>query len=157
MPIITFFYRIIRHTMPNWEHDIPLSYTQEVKKMNDNGSMSENNNDISIEDDGKYEEEQRFIAERITELRTRLGVSESKLSYELGHNKNYIRAITVKHAMPSLRGLFSICEYFGMTPSQFFDRDFTPVMTKAVERMKKLDDEDMEFVVCVLDRLCKKK
>ena len=38
-----------------------------------------------------YEE---FIRNRITELRMKKGVSEYKMSYDLGHNKNYIRTIT---------------------------------------------------------------
>jgi len=35
-----------------------------------------------------------FIGERITELRLKKNVSEYQMSYDLGQNKNYIRAIT---------------------------------------------------------------
>ncbi|NBJ74972.1 transcriptional regulator, partial [Neglecta sp. X4] len=34
----------------------------------------------------------KYIGERITELRLKMEVSEYQMSYDLGHNKNYIRA-----------------------------------------------------------------
>ena len=61
-----------------------------------------------------------FIGERITELRMKKGVSEYQMSYDLGHNKNYIRAITSRRSLPSVKCLFEIIEYFEMTPSEFF-------------------------------------
>lgn len=65
-----------------------------------------------------------FIGERITELRLKIGVSEYKMSYDLGHNKNYIRAITSGRSLPSVKELFAIIEYFQMTPSEFFDKEY---------------------------------
>lgn len=62
-----------------------------------------------------------FIGERITELRLKKGVSEYQMSYDLGRNKNYVRAITSGRSLPSVKGLFEIIEYFDMTPSEFFD------------------------------------
>ena len=59
-----------------------------------------------------------FIGERITELRLKKEVSEYKMSYDLGHNKNYIRAIT------SVKELFAIIDYFEMTPVEFFDTEY---------------------------------
>lgn len=62
-----------------------------------------------------------FIGERITELRLKKGVSEYQMSYDLGHNKNYVRAITSGRSLPSVQGLFEIIEYFDMSPSEFFE------------------------------------
>ena len=62
-----------------------------------------------------------FIGKRITELRLKKDISEYQMSYDLGHNKNYIRAITSGRALPSVEALFDIIEYFEMTPAQFFD------------------------------------
>ena len=61
--------------------------------------------------------ENTFIRERITELRLKKGVSEYQMSYALGHNKNYIRAITSGRSLPSVEGLFAIIDYFEMTPA----------------------------------------
>lgn len=52
------------------------------------------------------------------------GVSEYQMSYDLGHNKNYIRAITSGRSLPSVRELFAIIEYFEMTPVEFFDTEY---------------------------------
>jgi len=62
-----------------------------------------------------------FIGERITELRLKKGVSEYQMSYDLGRNKNYVRAITSGRSLPSVQGLFEIIEYFYMSPSEFFE------------------------------------
>lgn len=62
-----------------------------------------------------------FIRERITELRLKKGVSEYQMSYDLGHNKNYVRAITSGRSLPSVKALLDIIEYFEMTPSEFFN------------------------------------
>ena len=66
----------------------------------------------------------KYIGERITELRLKMEVSEYQKSYDLGHNKNYIRAITSGRSLPSVTGLFDIIDYFGLTPSEFFDTDY---------------------------------
>ena len=67
---------------------------------------------------------EKLIGERITELRLRKGVSEYQMSYDLGHNKNYVRAITSGRSLPSVSVLFDIIEYFEMTPAEFFDKDY---------------------------------
>ncbi|MFI3173133.1 MAG: helix-turn-helix transcriptional regulator [Eubacteriales bacterium] len=48
-------------------------------------------------------------------------ISEHKLSKELGHSKNYIQGITSGRSLPSLSEFLYICEYFTITPNDFFD------------------------------------
>lgn len=64
------------------------------------------------------------IGERITELRLKKDVSEYQMSYDLGRNKNYIRAITSGRSLPSVAVLFDIIDYFDMTPSEFFNTSY---------------------------------
>lgn len=77
-----------------------------------------------------------FIRERITELRLAKGVSEHAMSLALGKNGSYIRQVTYKDgSIPTLRSFLDICDYLGITPSEFFDganRD--PAAVKAVGR-----------------------
>ncbi len=68
--------------------------------------------------------EKAYIGERITELRLKKDISEYKLSYDLGHNKNYMRAITSGRSLPSVEALLEIIEYFDLEPAQFFDPEF---------------------------------
>ena len=42
-----------------------------------------------------------FVRNRITELRTKKGVSEYKMSMELGHSKTYIQSISSGRSLPS--------------------------------------------------------
>lgn len=62
----------------------------------------------------------RFIADRITRLRLEHNISEYKLSLELGFSKGYIQAISSGNITPSLDALYKICEFFDITPAQFF-------------------------------------
>lgn len=43
-----------------------------------------------------------FIRERISNLRLKKGVSEYKMSLDLGHSKSYIQSISSGKSLPSL-------------------------------------------------------
>lgn len=85
-----------------------------------------------------YEE---YTQNRIAQLRTQRDVSARDMSLTLGQNVSYINQIENRKALPSLQGLFYICEYFGVTPRQFFDDgDTYPVqLAELVDDLKKLD------------------
>ena len=53
-----------------------------------------------MDDNRRYE---AFVRDRITELREQKGVSEHRMSLELGKSGSYIRSITNGISMPSLR------------------------------------------------------
>ena len=63
-----------------------------------------------------------YIRNRITELRIQKDVSEYRMNLDLGQNRNYIQGITSGKALPSMAQFLNICEYFGITPMQFFDQ-----------------------------------
>lgn len=96
-----------------------------------------------------------FVRNRITELRMKKGISEYKLSYELGHSKGYIYNISSGHALPPLMELFAICEYFGITPSEFFDEnvDDPTLIRKAIDGLRKLNDSDQLLILNHINRL----
>lgn len=101
--------------------------------------------------------DEAFIGERITELRLKKGVSEYQMSYDLGHNKNYIRAITSGRSLPSVRGLYKIFEYFEMTPVEFFNTGHSQMINAALKYMEQLDDEDMLLLLNIIQSFCQKK
>ena len=45
---------------------------------------------------------EKFIRERITELRIQKNISEYKMSLDLGHSKSYIQSISSGKALPSM-------------------------------------------------------
>lgn len=62
-----------------------------------------------------------FVRERITQLRLQKGISEYRMSYDLGHSRGYINNISSGKSLPSMSEFFTICEYFGITPIEFFN------------------------------------
>ena len=94
-----------------------------------------------------------FLRQRITDLRTQKNVSEHRMSLDLGKSGSYIRSITNGVCLPSLRELFNIIRYFGLTPTEFFigsDRKDTP-RDQLREKILELSDEDVEKVSTFLD------
>ena len=107
-------------------------------------------------DNFMYEE---FTQNRITQLRMQKGVSARDMSLSLGQNSNYINQIENKKALPSLQGLFYICEYFGITPQQFFDvgNNSPAELTGLMEDLKKLDAGTLELVSALVRKLTQLK
>ena len=73
------------------------------------------------------------------------GVSEYQMSMELGQNRSYIQAISSGRSMPSMKQFLNICEYFEITPLQFFDaQENNPqLIKKALDGMRKMSDDDL--------------
>ncbi len=101
----------------------------------------------------------KFIRDRITQLRMQKCVSEYKMSYDLGHSRSYIYNISSGKSLPPMAEFLEICEYLGVTPSDFFnDSNENPVLVQsAIEEIKKLDDDDLMLVISNLRRLNKTK
>lgn len=68
----------------------------------------------------------KFVQERITELRCARDVSEYRLSKDLGYSKGYIQSISSGKTFPSITALYEICDYFKITPREFFDDESAP-------------------------------
>jgi transcriptional regulator with XRE-family HTH domain len=98
---------------------------------------------------------EQYVRNRITELRLHKGVSEYQMSLDLGHGKNYIRAITSGRTLPSLTELPYICEYLGVSVKDFFDDSAqNPVLVhELMLRAKKLDTEDLIAIINLMDRI----
>ena len=60
------------------------------------------------------------FAERLTKLRIEKGVSARDMSLTLGLSATYINRIENGRMMPSMSVFFDICDYFMLTPAEFF-------------------------------------
>uniref|UniRef100_UPI004027FB52 helix-turn-helix domain-containing protein n=1 Tax=Faecousia sp. TaxID=2952921 RepID=UPI004027FB52 len=96
-----------------------------------------------------------FVRERITNLRIKKGVSEYQMSYDLGHSRGYVYNISSGKALPPLKEFFAICDYFEITPQQFFDDSSKnpELIQKAIEGMKQLDESDMLMLLSWINRM----
>lgn len=99
-----------------------------------------------------------FVRNRITELRTKKGVSEYKMSMELGHSKTYIQSISSGRSLPSFSEFLYICEYLGVTPREFFDADTNEpqLVCKLTAVAKTLSEEDLAALINMAERLADK-
>ena len=60
-----------------------------------------------------------WFPQRVMELRMQKGVSARDMSLSLGQSESYINKIENRRTMPSMNGLFYICDYFGITGRVF--------------------------------------
>ena len=99
-----------------------------------------------------------FVRERITQLRVRKDVSEYKMSYDLGHSRGYINNISSGKTLPSMTEFFAICDYFGITPEEFFHaKNTNPKLSREVlELISQLDEDDLSLTLANIKRLLKK-
>ena len=92
--------------------------------------------------------EEAFFRQRMTELRLKMDVSEHKMSLDLGKSGSYIRSISSGAALPSMREMFHICDYLGVTAAEFFapmDAGDSP-RVRLAETIRGLSDADVEKV-----------
>lgn len=98
-----------------------------------------------------------FIRNRITQLRIAKNVSEYQMSLDLGHSKSYIQGITSGRALPSMNEFISICDYFEITPKDFFDTnvDNPVLMKKLINASSDLQDEEIELLINIAEKFKK--
>lgn len=93
-------------------------------------------------------DKEQFI-ERLTQLRINKGVSARDMSLSLGQSPNYINHVENGKNLPSMTVFFYICEYFNITPLEFFNTDsLNPTkvqdLTKAVSG---LNSEQLDYLI----------
>ncbi len=86
----------------------------------------------------------KFVQERITALRISRNISEYRLSRDLGYSKGYIQSISSGNTLPSITALFEICDYFKITPKEFFDDSVTDseLVCELLEEIRNLSSEE---------------
>ena len=99
-----------------------------------------------------------FVRERITQLRIQKGVSEYKMSYDLGHSRGYINNISSGKTLPSMTEFFAICDYFGISPVEFFDtKSCNPKLSQEVTTaLEQLNEADLKLTLLNIKRLLQK-
>lgn len=99
--------------------------------------------------------DESFIRNRITQLRMQNGVSEYKMSLDMGHSKSYIQSISSGKALPSLSEFLYICEYLHVTPKEFFDTgdNFPQLTHNLYEITRKLPADDIKMLTQLAERM----
>lgn len=97
------------------------------------------------------------IRERITQLRLLKGVSEYKMSYDLGHSRGYINNISSGKTLPSMTEFLAICDYFAISPEEFFnEKTQDPKLSRELTGLlEQLSVEDLALITMYVRRLLK--
>lgn len=95
---------------------------------------------------------------RLTELRMQKGVSARDMSLSLGQSESYINKIENRRMLPSFTGFLYICEYFGLTPQEFFNPNAaSPNKTKELVReLEKLTPTQTDHILQLVRDLTEK-
>ena len=102
--------------------------------------------------------DEKDFALRLSVLRTKAGVSARDMSLSIGQNPGYINNIETGKSKPSLEGIFFICEYLGVTPSEFFDMDSAnpSKLDAIIADLKKLNDQQLDTIATLVKDLVKR-
>ena len=94
-----------------------------------------------------------LIAKRIAKLRELKGVTAREMSLDIGQNPSYINRIENQKSMPSIQGLYYICEYLKVTPGEFFTESNTnPTLANELsEKMRRMTPRQLESLKSIID------
>lgn len=101
----------------------------------------------------KTEDWKDFFADRIAGLRvSKNKLSSRKLSQELNQCESYINKIETGRSLPSIEVFFKICEYFDITPAEFFIDDADPKLKDELNQLYSTMDRDSRNLLLQLAR-----
>ena len=101
--------------------------------------------------------DEKAFSLRLAQLREKKGVSARDMSLSIGQNAGYINNIESGKSMPSLSGFFYICEYLGISPSDFFDVNTkNPArLNELMDDLKRLNDKQLETIAVLVKDIIK--
>lgn len=96
-----------------------------------------------------------FIRNRITELRLEKGLSEHGMSLDLGHARSYIHGIVSGKTLPSMSEFLYMCDYFGITPAQFFSsgEERSLLAMEIGRESEKLTEEEKAMILHIIRKM----
>ena len=95
-----------------------------------------------------FDEFNDFLCKRIAQLRMAKGISARDMSLTLGQGAGYINSIENKHSLPSMSVFYYICEYFSISPKDFFDAESAAPakLNEIIADMKALSPEQLDNI-----------
>ena len=102
--------------------------------------------------------DEKDFALRLAQLREKKNVSAREMSLAIGQNAGQINNIESGKSLPSLPGIFYICDYLGISVGEFFDLETkNPTKLDAIIKdLKKLDDQQLDTIANLIKGLIKK-
>lgn len=99
--------------------------------------------------------DEQFIKQRIAKLRTDKNISARELSLQLGQSTGYINTIENGKSLPSMSMFLYICEYFKITPQEFFNEgnENPKLIQEILEESKKLNKQSLESLLTIIKNM----
>ena len=99
--------------------------------------------------------DEKEFALRLAQLREKKNVSAREMSLAIGQNAGYINNIESGKSLPSLPGVFYICDYLGISVSEFFNSETTnpKKLNEIINDLKKLDDRQLDTIATLVKEL----
>lgn len=99
-----------------------------------------------------FEEE---FCNRLIQLRLKKGISARDMSLSIGQSESYINRIENKKMLPSMTVFFYICDFFRITPKEFFSFESTSDLDviHAMKKLSALDEKKKEHVIAIIEDL----
>ncbi len=74
---------------------------------------------------------------------------------QLGQSTGYINTIENGKSLPSMKMFLYICEYFHITPKEFFDEEveYPVLIERMIQESKKLDANALESILGVMKNM----
>lgn len=96
-----------------------------------------------------------FFRLRLAQLRIQKNVSARDMSLSLGQSESYINKIESGKAFPSMQVFFYICDYFDITPKDFFDTENKnpAALEELLNDIKALTDKQIASIAYIVKEL----
>lgn len=97
----------------------------------------------------------KFVADRITQLRLKKDISERELSLSLNKASNYINNIISGKSLPLMENFFEICDFFEITPFEFFYPNMNnPITSKKIyDELIRLSNNNLDKFLFILETM----
>lgn len=98
---------------------------------------------------------EEFFRQRLLQLRSQKGVSARDMSLTLGQSESYINKIENGKAFPSMQVFFYICDYFDISPKDFFDENSgnPALLNTLIADLKTLPDNQISNIADIVKGL----
>ena len=100
---------------------------------------------------------EKFIVDRITQLRMAMDISEYQLSHDLGRSRSYFNNISRGENLLSMSAFLELCDYFKISPAEFFLPALEKLSEKNIHKYLKLSDKHREEVNDVIEAFLAKQ
>lgn len=96
---------------------------------------------------------------RLTQLRIDKNMSARDMSLSLGLSESYINKMENEKTLPSMSTFFDICDFFGITPQDFFNMNepFPHDIAVAVTEMNQMSKEQLSRMIAFMKDINHKK